>query len=162
MEECAADFALGAGDLALPPVFKSAGEACRIIHEFHFDNAAGAVVNLRHMPALCMPGTFGEAGLVARLKADYFNIASGMDMSVTATYRNDFNGVSSVPFTYTEGREELAVNLDFIYASSHGFGVSYVAFLTDLEDIAADAGKVELGHANADRDYASVYYKYSF
>ncbi|MEH6578507.1 MAG: DUF1302 domain-containing protein [Amphritea sp.] len=104
----------------------------------------------------------GAAGMVARLKAEYFSVTPGLDLAVTATYRNDFNGVSSVPFTYTEGREELGLNVDFTYLNTHGFGASYVAFLTDPEDIIDDDGKLELGHLTADRDYASIYYKYSF
>lgn len=102
------------------------------------------------------------ASALLRLKADYYSVATGLDMSVTGTYRNDFYGTSSVLFTFTEGREDLALNLDFTYLDKHTFGASYVAFLTDPEDIVAGGDPIEFAHHTADRDYASLYYKYSF
>ncbi|WP_432470110.1 DUF1302 domain-containing protein [Amphritea sp. HPY] len=102
------------------------------------------------------------ASALLRLKADYYSVAPGLDMSVTGTYRNDFYGTSSVLFTFTEGREDLALNLDFTYLDKHTFGASYVAFLTDPEDIVAGGDPIEFAHHTADRDYASLYYKYSF
>ncbi len=102
------------------------------------------------------------AGATIRLKADYFNIASGLDLAVTGTYGNDFNGVSAMSFTFTEGKEQLSLQADFTYLSNHSIGFSYVNFLTDPEEIIADEGRLEFGHLNADRDYVAVYYKYSF
>lgn len=104
----------------------------------------------------------GAAGLRVRAKFNYFNIASGLDMAVAGTYRNDFNGVSAVPFTFTEGTEQFALNADFTYVGGHSFGFSQVWFLTDTNDVIGKLGKLELGHANADRDYFAAYYKYRF
>lgn len=102
------------------------------------------------------------ASAMLRLKAEYYGVAPGLDMSVTGTYRNDFSGTSSVLFTFTEGREDLALNLDFTYQDKHSFGASYVAFLTDPEDIVSKGKPIEFAHHTADRDYISLYYKYSF
>ena len=102
------------------------------------------------------------AGATVSLKADYYNIASGLDVAVTGTYRNDFSGISSVAFTFTEGQEQFSLTADFSYLNNHNFGFSYVAFMADPEKILADEGRLELGHLNADRDYAAVFYKYRF
>jgi len=99
---------------------------------------------------------------VVRVKADYFNISSGLDVAITGAYRNDFNGVSSTAFTFTEGREELSLKADFRYIGGHSFGIGYSMYLTDPSKILRDTGKLELGHLAADRDYASAYYKYRF
>ncbi|WOH38185.1 DUF1302 family protein [Thalassotalea fonticola] len=102
------------------------------------------------------------AGATVSVKADYFSIVSGLDLAITSTYRNDFNGVSAVAFTFTEGVEQLSLTADFSYLNNHNFGVSYVNFLTDPDEILADEGRLEIGHLNADRDYVAVYYKYRF
>ncbi|MFT5924009.1 MAG: hypothetical protein ACI9LE_001001 [Paraglaciecola sp.] len=102
------------------------------------------------------------AGATVSVKADYFNIASGLNLAVTTTYRNDFNGVSSVAFTFNEGVEQLSITADFSYLNNHNFGVSYVTFMADPEEVLADLGRLELGHLNADRDYVAVFYKYRF
>lgn len=102
------------------------------------------------------------AGATVSVKADYFSIASGLDLAVTGTYRNDFNGVSSVAFTFTEGVEQLSLTANFSYLNNHNFGFSYVNFLTDPSDILADEGRLEIGHLNADRDYIALFYKYAF
>lgn len=97
-----------------------------------------------------------------RLKADYFNVTNGLDAAITGAYRNDFNGVSSTAFTFTEGREELSLKADFSYLGGHSFGVGYSMYLTDPSQIVRDRGNLELGHLTADRDYVSAYYKYRF
>lgn len=102
------------------------------------------------------------AGATVSVKADYFNIASGLDLAVTGTYRNDFSGVSSIAFTFNEGVEQLSLTADFSYLNNHNFGFSYVTFMADTDEILADEGRLELGHLNADRDYVAVFYKYRF
>lgn len=102
----------------------------------------------------------GGSSMVLSLKADYFNVLPATDMTVTATYRQDF-GTAPTAFLFYKDRKDLALKLDFI-KGSHGFGASYVNYLTDLNNVAADQGLVELGHMFADRDYFSLYYKYSF
>lgn len=102
------------------------------------------------------------AGATVSVKADYYTIASGLDLAVTATYRNDFSGVSSVAFTFNEGVEQLSLTADFSYLNNHNFGISYVTFMADTDEILADEGRLELGHLNADRDYVAVFYKYRF
>jgi hypothetical protein len=102
------------------------------------------------------------AGATVSVKADYYNIASGLDLAVTTTYRNDFSGVSSVAFTFNEGVEQLSLTADFSYLNNHNFGISYVTFMADPDEILADEGRLELGHLNADRDYVAVFYKYRF
>ncbi|MEH6824563.1 MAG: DUF1302 family protein [Motiliproteus sp.] len=104
----------------------------------------------------------GAAGATVRLKADYFSVANGLDMSVAATYKTNFNGVSSVPFTFTESADQLALKVDFNYLSGHSFGASYVAYLADLDKIVEQRGELELAHLNQDRDNFSVFYKYRF
>ncbi len=102
------------------------------------------------------------AGATFSIKADYYSIANGLDLALTGTYRNDFNGTSSVAFTFTEGVEQLSLTADFSYLNNHNFGFSYVNFLADPKDILADEGRLEIGHLNADRDYVAVFYKYRF
>ena len=102
------------------------------------------------------------AGATVSVKADYYNIANGLDLAVTGTYRNDFSGVSSVAFTFNEGVEQLSLTADFSYLNNHNFGFSYVTFMADPDEILADEGRLELGHLNADRDYVAVFYKYRF
>lgn len=102
------------------------------------------------------------AGATVSVKADYYNIASGLDLAITGTYRNDFSGVSSVAFTFNEGVEQLSLTADFSYLNNHNFGFSYVTFMADPDEILADEGRLELGHLNADRDYVAVFYKYRF
>lgn len=102
------------------------------------------------------------AGATISVKADYFNISNGLDLAVSGIYRNDFDGVSSVGFTFTEGTKQLSIKADFNYLNNHSFGLAYVNFITDPDDIIADAGALELGHLNADRDFTALYYKYRF
>lgn len=102
------------------------------------------------------------AGAVLSLKGDYFNVANGLDMSNTLTYRNDFNGVSSVPFTFTEGVEQLSFKTSFNYLNNHTFGMSYVWYITDPNQIVKEEGNLELAHLNADRDYIAAFYKFRF
>ncbi|WP_020681305.1 DUF1302 domain-containing protein [Marinobacterium rhizophilum] len=104
----------------------------------------------------------GAASAVLNLKADYFNIVGGLDLAVSGTYRNDFNGRSSVAYTFTEDNEQFALKADFTYLNKHKFGASYVWFLADPADIIAEDGDLAFGHLNADRDYLAAYYKYSF
>ncbi len=99
---------------------------------------------------------------VLSLKATYLNLVGGLDMDVTGTYRNDFNGRSSVEFSFNEGTEQFALKTDFTYLGAHKFGASYVWFLTDTDDILKDNDALAFGHLNADRDYAALYYKYTF
>jgi hypothetical protein len=105
----------------------------------------------------------GQKGsiFVGRAKADYFNILPATDMSVAVTYRQDFGGTAPTAFQSVEDRKDLSLKVDFIYGN-HSFGASYVAYLTDLDDIAGSGKPIELGHLHADRDYASVYYKHRF
>lgn len=102
------------------------------------------------------------AGAVISVRADYFSVYDGLDLAITSTYRNDFNGVSSVLFTFNEGLEQLSIQADFTYANNHNFGLSMVNFLTNPNDIMKDEGMLEFGHLNADRDYLALYYKYRF
>ncbi|MES9968501.1 MAG: DUF1302 family protein [Candidatus Thiodiazotropha sp.] len=102
------------------------------------------------------------AGAVVSLSADYFALYNGLDLKVTGTYRNDFNGVSAVPFTFTEGVEQFSLKTDFTYLDNHNFGISYVWFLTNPGDVIDDAGELEFGHLTADKDYVAAYYKYRF
>ena len=102
------------------------------------------------------------AGVVLSLGADYFAVSQGLDLKVTGTYRNDFDGVSPVPFTFTEGLEQLSLKADFTYLNNHNFGVSYVWFLTDPDEVLAKQGELEFGHLTADKDYLAAYYKYRF
>ncbi|PHS02165.1 MAG: hypothetical protein COA80_01640 [Leeuwenhoekiella sp.] len=107
-------------------------------------------------------GDRSASSAIARLSADYFTIASGLDLNVSLTYRDDFNGVSSVPFTFVEGTRVAGLKADFIYTGGHSFGAGYTWFLTSPTDILKDKGRLEVEHLNADRDYASLYYKYRF
>ncbi|MES9968545.1 MAG: DUF1302 family protein [Candidatus Thiodiazotropha sp.] len=102
------------------------------------------------------------AGATVSLAADYFSLANALDLKVTATYRNDFNGVSAVPFTFTEGLEQFSLKTDFTYRNDHSFGISYVWFLTNPGDVIDDRGNLEFGHLTADKDYLAAYYKYRF
>lgn len=102
------------------------------------------------------------AGAVLSLKGNYFNVAPALDMAHTLTYRQDFNGVSSVPFTFTEGVEQLSWKTSFTYLNNHSFGASYVWYITDPNQILKERGNLELGHLNADRDYLAAFYKYRF
>jgi len=104
----------------------------------------------------------GAASAVINLKADYLNIVGGLDLSVSGTYRNDFNGRSSVAYTFTEDNEQFALKADFTYLGKHKFGASYVWFLADPADIIKEDGNLAFGHLNADRDYLAAYYKYTF
>ncbi|GGO78907.1 hypothetical protein GCM10011348_11890 [Marinobacterium nitratireducens] len=104
----------------------------------------------------------GAASAVVSLKADYFNIIGGLDMSVTGTYRNDFSGRSSTSYTFTEDNEQFALKTDFTYLGKHKFGASYVWFLANPKDIIKDDDTLAFGNLNADRDYLAAYYKYSF
>ncbi|GAA0684469.1 DUF1302 domain-containing protein [Marinobacterium maritimum] len=101
------------------------------------------------------------ASFTGRLTGDYYNVLPSVNLKASATYRNDFNGVSSVPFTFTEGGEVFSLKADFT-SGPHAFGGSYVWYLTDVDDILGDTGKLELSHLNADRDYAALYYKFRF
>ena len=123
--------------------------------------AKAAGVNVDNTSA-ALDNDRGAAGFTARLKADYFQVYPGVDMAVSGTYRNDFSGVSAIPFTYTEGRQELGLNLDFVKQGGHSMGAAYVVYLTDTDHIISKNGKLELGHLSADRDYVSLYYKYRF
>ncbi|WP_286715782.1 DUF1302 family protein [Marinobacter sp. tcs-11] len=107
-------------------------------------------------------GDRSASSAIARLSADYFTVASGLDLNVSLTYRDDFNGVSAVPFTFVEGNRVAGLTADFIYTGGHSFGAGYTWFLTSPTDILEDKGRLELEHLNADRDYASLYYKYRF
>lgn len=102
------------------------------------------------------------AGYIVKVTADYFNIASALDMQISASLKHDFAGTSSMLFTFTEDKMDLGIGADFTYLGSHRFGVKYVAFLTDPEQIVKDGEPLEFGHQMADRDFASIYYKYSF
>ncbi|NVK41474.1 MAG: DUF1302 family protein [Oceanospirillaceae bacterium] len=104
----------------------------------------------------------GAAAGVVSLKADYFNLVGGLDMSVTGTYRNDFSGRSSLSYTFTESNEQFALKTDFTYLGKHKFGASYVWFLANPKDIIKEDGGLAFGNLNADRDYLAAYYKYSF
>ncbi len=99
---------------------------------------------------------------VVSLKASYLNLAGGLDMDITGTYRNDFDGWSSVEFSFAEGVEQFALKTDFTYLGSHKFGASYVWYLTDTDQVIKDRGALNFGHLNADRDYVAAYYKYTF
>ncbi len=99
---------------------------------------------------------------VLSLSANYMNITGGLDMKLTGTYRNDFNGRSSMEFSFAEGTEQFALKSDFTYLGSHKFGASYVWYLTDTDAIIKDRGGLAFGHLNADRDYVAAYYKYTF
>lgn len=99
---------------------------------------------------------------VVSLSANYMNITGGLDMKLTGTYRNDFNGRSSMEFSFAEGTEQFALKSDFTYLGRHKFGASYVWYLTDTDDIIDDRGGLAFGHLNADRDYVAAYYKYTF
>ncbi len=101
------------------------------------------------------------ASFTGRLTGDYYNVLPSVNLKASATYRNDFSGVSSVPFTFTEGVEVFSLKADFT-SGPHAFGGSYVWYLTDADDILGDTGKLELSHLNADRDYAALYYKFRF
>ncbi len=107
-------------------------------------------------------GHDSASSAVVRFAADYFSIANGLDLKVTATYRNDFAGVSPMLGGFAEGTEILGVKADFTYLNKHNFGVSYTAYLTDPDQIIRDHGELQLGHFNADRDYLAAYYKYRF
>lgn len=107
-------------------------------------------------------GDDSASSFVVRFGADYFTVANGLDLKVTATYRNDFDGDSPVLGGFAEGTEVLGLNADFIYTGGHSFGVSYTAFLTDPQEIIDDHGELQIGHFNADRDNLALYYKYRF
>ncbi|WP_372596953.1 DUF1302 domain-containing protein [Amphritea sp.] len=123
--------------------------------------AAAAGVNVGDV-ASAVANDRSASSAVLRAKFSYFSVAPGLDMFWTATYRNDFNGRSSIPFTFTEDFEQLALKADFRYAGGHSFGVSYVNYLSDVDDVVEKRGSLGLAHLNADRDYVSAYYKYRF
>lgn len=102
------------------------------------------------------------ASTVVGLNADYLNIAPGLDLKVSGTYRNDFQGYSSMEFSFAEGTEQFALKTDFSYLGNHKFGASYIWYLTDTDEILAHDGSLAFGHLNADRDYLAAYYKYTF
>ncbi len=102
------------------------------------------------------------ASATMSLSANYLNIIGGLDMKVSGTYRNDFNGWSSVEFSFAEDTEQFALKTDFTYLGQHKFGASYVWYLTDTDKILKDRGALAFGHLNADRDYFAAYYKYTF
>ncbi|TCK09106.1 DUF1302 domain-containing protein [Marinobacterium mangrovicola] len=104
----------------------------------------------------------GAASTVLSLKASYLNLIGGLDMDVTGTYRNDFNGWSSMEFSFAEGVEQFGLKTDFTYLGSHKFGASYVWYLTDTDQVLKERGALNFGHLNADRDYFAAYYKYTF
>lgn len=107
-------------------------------------------------------GDVSASSFTGRVTADYFNILAGLDLKVSINYRNDFNGVSSVPYTFTEGNEIASLRADFTYKEGHSFGVSYTSFLTNPREILRKQGELQVAHMNADRDNAAVYYKYRF
>lgn len=102
------------------------------------------------------------ASAVLSLKASYLNLVGGLDMDVTGTYRNDFDGRAPVEFSFNEGTEQFALKTDFTYLGQHKFGASYVWYLTDTDDVIDKFGGLSFGHLNADRDYFAAYYKYTF
>lgn len=127
------------------------------------DDATASALGINvHNIKGALDGDRSASGFVGRLAADYYGIANGLDLNVSATYRNDFNGVSSVPFTFAEGTEVLGLKADFTYVGGHSFGASYNWFLTDPDEILDDRGRLEVSHLNADRDYLSLYYKFRF
>ncbi|GGO89454.1 hypothetical protein GCM10011348_47250 [Marinobacterium nitratireducens] len=133
----------------------------RVLHIDDDATARGLGIDVNDTKG-ALDGDRSASGFVGRLSADYYGIANGLDLNLSATYRNDFNGVSSVPFTFAEGSEVLGLKADFTYTGGHSFGASYNWFLTDPDDILEDQGRLEVAHLNADRDYLSLYYKYRF
>ena len=70
VQEGAAHLALRAGGAALAAAAESAVDAGRRVDEFHFDDAPGAVINLRHVPLPGQARAPGKARLVARLRLE--------------------------------------------------------------------------------------------
>ncbi|WNC70430.1 DUF1302 family protein [Thalassotalea psychrophila] len=102
------------------------------------------------------------AGYFMKVTADYFSVLPALDMKLSASIKHDFDGTSSVLFTFTEDVMNVGVGADFTYQGVYQFGVKYAAFLTDPEDIVDDGKPLELAHQFADRDNISMYLKYSF
>ncbi|BBB27109.1 conserved hypothetical protein [Amphritea japonica ATCC BAA-1530] len=123
--------------------------------------AAGLGIDVSNVSA-ALNEDRSAAGAIISLSADYYALAEGLDLKVTGTYRNDFDGVSAVPLTFAKGLEQFSLKGDFNYLNNHSFGVSYVWNLTDPDEVTADIGRLELGHLQADKDYLAAYYKYRF
>ncbi|WNC66852.1 DUF1302 family protein [Thalassotalea nanhaiensis] len=102
------------------------------------------------------------AGYFMKVTADYFSVLPAVDAKLSVSIKHDFDGTSSVPFTFTEGVMNVGVGADFTYQGVYQFGIKYAAFLTDPEEIVDDGKSLELAHQFADRDNISMYVKYSF
>ncbi|MEW6996974.1 DUF1302 domain-containing protein [Colwelliaceae bacterium BS250] len=102
------------------------------------------------------------AGYFMKINADYYSILPALDLTLSASIKHDFDGTSSVGFTFTEDVMNLGLGANFTYQGIYQFGIQYAAFLTDPEEIVDDGKPLELGHQLADRDNLSVYAKYSF
>ncbi|RDE24388.1 DUF1302 family protein [Motiliproteus coralliicola] len=119
-------------------------------------------VNLKDKKSALHGNSPNSSGFVVRASADYFTIANGLDLKVTATYRNDFDGISPMIGGFTEGVEVLGLKADFTYTGGHSFGASYTRFMHEPQDIIDDQGSLQIGHLTADRDNFALYYKYRF
>ena len=85
-------------------------------------------------------------------KADFNNVFAGVNMSPRMIFSHDVKGITPDPlFLFTEGRQSLALGVNFDYQSKWGADISYNSFF----------GGVGTTNAMADRDYVSFNIKYS-
>lgn len=90
-------------------------------------------------------------GFTAQTAFEYYQILSGLDLKVPVTLKMNPSGVSSVPGTFVEDMDSVAVNFDFIYKALYQFGVGYTTYLYSPDK-----------NPLADRDFVSLHLKYTF
>ncbi len=83
---------------------------------------------------------------------EYYNfLLPALNLTVPLIYEFYPDGVSSAPGTFTEDADKFGINFNFLYLGIYEFGVGYTAFLNDPDE-----------NPLADRDYLSVFFKYTF
>ncbi len=68
-------------------------------------------------------------GYTSTLTFEYFKILPGLDLSVPVTFRHNVSGVSSVPGTFSEGRNSTAVRMDLTYRYTWKLSLGYTEFV---------------------------------
>ncbi|NVK44004.1 MAG: DUF1302 domain-containing protein [Oceanospirillaceae bacterium] len=90
-------------------------------------------------------------GYTAQLNLDYYNVFTGVDMTVPINFSHGVNGRSSVAGTFSEGDNRASIGASFTYLNNLQTELRYTAFLGDANESAL-----------SDRDFVSFNVKYSF
>ncbi|MFC6672041.1 DUF1302 domain-containing protein [Marinobacterium aestuariivivens] len=90
-------------------------------------------------------------GYTAQLNLDYYNVFTGVDMTVPINFSHGVNGKSSVAGTFSEGDNRASIGASFTYLNNLQTELRYTAFLGDADESAL-----------SDRDFVSFNVKYSF